>query len=160
MLPSFALSLGLAVQAAIPAGPASAGPISLENRFVRSVPEAGADAAAYVAIGNDGDDDRLVAVSCACAERVEIHRIIRSGDDVSMDTEADLAVPRRSVVEVRPGSDLHLMLIATRAPLAAGEAVEMLLRFERAGELVAPFIAVDDTRAAWSGVARSTPSDR
>ena len=123
--------------------------VTLESRIVRAGP-AGEDVAAYVAIANSGGEDRLVGIDCACAERVEIHRMTRSGETVSMETEASLAVPGGGRVEVRPGSDLHLMLIGLRAPLAEGASVPMILRFERAGAMTADFAAVGDSRAAWA----------
>ena len=65
---------------------ALAAQVTLDNRIVRAAP-AGEDAAAYVAIANAGAPDRLVEVSCACAERVEIHRVTRDGSNVSMARE-------------------------------------------------------------------------
>lgn len=123
--------------------------IALDNAIVRAAP-AGEDAAGYVAIANPGPEDRLVEIRCDCAERVEIHRVTRSGDAVSMETEASLAVPGGGRVEIRPGSDLHLMLIGLRAPLEEGARVPMILRFERAGAMTADFAAVGDSRAAWA----------
>jgi copper(I)-binding protein len=114
----------------------------LARAIVRSAP-AGEDAAGYVAIAGD---DRLVGLECACAARVEIHRIVRSADDVSMEAAESLETP----VEIRPGSDLHLMLMSLRAPLVAGETVELVLRFERTGLIRSRFVVVDDTRAAWA----------
>jgi copper(I)-binding protein len=149
MLWLFAPILAVAVQAVVPAQPGSTGTLRLENRLVRAAPEAGADVAAYLVIANDGDPDRLAGISCACAERVEIHRIVRRGDDVSMETTAFLDVPSGGVVEIRPGSDLHLMLSGVREPMPTGETIEMVLQFEQAGAVTAGFVAVEDTRAAW-----------
>ncbi len=63
-----------------------------------------------------------------------------------METAESLDAP----VEIRPGSDLHLMLMSLHAPLAAGATVELVLRFEKAGEVAVQFAVVDDTRAAWA----------
>lgn len=121
--------------------------IRLDARIVRAAP-AGEDAAAYLAITSPAAD-RLVGVACACAERVEIHRFDAS--EPSMTALAALDLPAGGTVEVRPGSALHLMLLGLKAPLAPGASVELVLRFERAGEATARFIAVEDTRAAWAG---------
>lgn len=77
---------------------------------------AGADSATYVAIAAR-TDDRLVAVRCSGAEKVEIHRILRAEGKVSMRTEEALET---APLEIRPGSDLHLMLMGsnTRCPTA------------------------------------------
>jgi copper(I)-binding protein len=130
---------------------ALAAQVTLDNRIVRAAP-AGEDAAAYVAIANAGEADRLVGVDCACAARVEIHRVTRNGSDVSMASEPALAVPGGGV-EIRPGSPLHLMLLNLRAPIAAGQSVPLTLRFERAGAVTAHFAAVENTAAAWRGPA-------
>ena len=121
----------------------------LDNRIVLAAPEAGVDVAAYVAIDNRGADDRLVGIACPCAESAEIHRIVRAGGEVSMVTDSSVPVPAGSVVEIRPGSPLHFMLIGMRAPLAAGATVELELRFERAGTVRGAFLAVENSRAAW-----------
>jgi copper(I)-binding protein len=129
--------------------------VTLTRPIVRAAP-AGEDAAAYVAIANHGAADRLVEVGCGCAESVEIHRVVRSATQVSMTRAPSLAVPAGGV-EVRPGSDLHLMLIGLRAPLAEGARVPLTLRFERAGALTAAFAAVGDTGAAWSAAVQAEP---
>ncbi len=136
-----ALTLALAAQ------------VTLDNRIVRAAP-AGEDAAAYVAIGNAGEPDRLLSVFCACAERAEIHRVIRWDGNVSMAVEPTLAVPAGGV-EIRPGSPLHLMLLNLRAPIAAGQSVPLTLRFERAGTVTAQFTATESSAAAWQQRAAS-----
>lgn len=133
----------------------SAQAVTLENRIVRAAP-AGEDAAGYVAIANPGPADRLVGVSCDCADAVEIHRMVRDGGRVSMEKAASLPVPAGGV-EIRPGSDLHLMLLRLRAPLADGQSVPLTLRFERAGTVVAAFVAVQDTAAAWRAAPALAP---
>jgi len=132
---------------------ASAQGLALDNRIVRAAP-AGADAAAYVAIANPGAEDRLLGVSCDCAERVEIHRMTPGpdGDGTTMQSAPALAVPTGGI-EIRPGSRLHLMLMGLRAPLVAGQSVTMTLRFERAGAVSANFAAVENSAAAWQTAA-------
>jgi len=126
---------------------ALAAQVTLDNRIVRAAP-AGGDAAAYVAIANAGEADRLVGVSCDCAERVEIHRVARTDGNVSMNAELALAVPGGGV-EIRPGSPLHLMLMNLRTPIAAGTTVPLTLRFEQAGTMTASFTATENTATAW-----------
>lgn len=125
------------------------GPVTLEKAIVRAVPGAGDDAAAYVRIVNTGEADRLVAVSCACVERVEIHKVDRSGERPTMVALPALDVPANGMVEIRPGSPLHLMLMGVKAPIPAGSSIELSLRFEKAGTITTRFAAVEDTRAAW-----------
>lgn len=129
------------------------GPVTLETRIVRAAPAAGDDVAGYVRIVNSGEADRLVEVSCACAARVEVHRVDRSGPTPSMVTVEGLEVPAQGFLEIRPGSPLHLMLMGVKAPMATGTKVELRFRFEHAGTVTASFDVVEDTRAAWEAKA-------
>ena len=125
------------------------GPVTLESRIVRAAPAAGDDVAGYVRIANAGEADRLLGVSCACAEKVEVHRVDRSGPAPDMVTMPGIDVPAHGALEIRPGSALHLMLMGVKAPIPAGSSVELTFRFEKAGTIKADFAAVEDTRAAW-----------
>lgn len=129
------------------------GPVTLEKAIVRAVPAAGDDAAAYVRIVNPGEADRLVALSCTCAERVEIHKVDRSGERPTMVALPGLEVPAGDAVEIRPGSPLHLMLMGVKTPIPAGSSIALTLHFEKAGKVTATFAAVEDTRAAWDAKA-------
>lgn len=130
--------------------PASAGPLDLTRRILRHVEETGQDVAAYVRIRNgDPVDDELIAVSCACAQRVELHRIDRSGERPSMVSDAVWTVPARGELDVRPGSPLHLMLIGYDPTAASDGKVRLTLTFRVAGPVEAEFALTDDSAAAW-----------
>ncbi len=137
----------LAVLLALLPAPAAAqeGPIVLESAITAPASEVGEHVGGYVRIRNrGGEPDRLVAASCTCSRLTEIHSTREGG----MVTLPGLDVPPGGVVEIRPGSGLHLMLEAA-APIPAGTEVELTLRFERAGEIRQRFAVVADTRAAW-----------
>ena len=53
-------------------------------------------------------------------------------------------------VEVRPGSDLHLMLMGFDPARATAGLVVMTLTFERAGPVEAEFELTPDSRSAWA----------
>lgn len=130
-----------------------AGPIAAESPIVRAAPAPGDDVAAYVRLVNRGPADRLIGVECACAEQIEIHRVNRGPQGVSMDTEAGLDIPANGSVEIRPGSSLHLMVKSARPGLTTGADVPVTRRFERTGPIVVRFRVVEDTRAAWVVIA-------
>ena len=131
--------------------PASAGPLDLSRRIVRGVDQPGEAVAGYLLIRNGSPaSDQLTGVSCACASRVELHQIRRSGGNVSMDTEASWEAPGNGVLEVRPGSDLHLMLIDYDPSKAINGKVSMTLTFRDAGQVTTVFDLVEDSRAAWA----------
>jgi copper(I)-binding protein len=119
------------------------------NPMVRAGP-AGADVAAYLVIRNSaGTANRLLEVSCACAERVEIHAMVGSGTERRMEVEPGLELPPERLVEIAPGGARHLMLIGLRAPLVAGRTVSLTLRYAN-GEETREVPVVADTQAAWS----------
>ncbi|MBX9575827.1 MAG: copper chaperone PCu(A)C [Caulobacteraceae bacterium] len=130
---------------------ASAGPLDLTRRVLRHVEEPGQDVAAYVLIRNgDPVADELISVSCACAERVELHRIDRSGPQPDMVSDPAWGVPGRGELAVRPGSPLHFMLIGYDPTTARDGRVPLTLTFRTAGTLTADFALTDDSAAAWA----------
>lgn len=124
-----------------------AGGLTLSRRIVADPGEPG-DVAAYLRIA--GGEDRLTGVSCACAERVELHRIDRSGGQPSMAADEAWAVAAEGGLDVRPGSPLHLMLIGFDPARATDGQVTLVLTFERAGEVQASFDLAPDSRSAWA----------
>ncbi len=131
--------------------PASAGPLDLTRRIVATSGATGEDAAGYVRIRNGSPvADELLSVTCACAERVEFHRVNRGPDRVSMDTEPVWAVPGRGALDVRPGSDLHFMLISFDPARSTAGRVALTLTFRESGTVEADFALTGDSRAAWT----------
>lgn len=120
-----------------------AGGLTLSRRIVADPGEPG-DVAAYLSI--TGGPDRLVGVSCACADSVELHRIDRSGPRPDMVADAAWDTP----VEVRPGSALHLMLMGFDPAHATDGRVTLTLTFEQAGAVEAAFDLTPDSRSAWA----------
>lgn len=131
--------------------PASAGPLDLTRRIVASSGAAGEDSAGYVRIRNGSPvADELLTVACACAGRVEFHRISRGPDQVTMDADPLWVVPGTGVLDVRPGSDLHFMLIGFDPATAVDGRVALTLTFRDAGTVQANFALTGDSRAAWA----------
>lgn len=146
-----ALLTTLAATSAAAEDPASAGPLDLTRRIVATSGAAGEDSAGYVRIRNGSPvADELISVSCACAERVEFHRINRGPDRVSMDADPVWAVPGTGALDVRPGSDLHFMLINFDPARAVDGRVALTLTFRDAGTVQADFALTGDSRAAWT----------
>lgn len=126
--------------------------LQVSRAIVRDAPEAGGDVAGYVAIANMGEaPDRLLSARCACADRVELHRVTRAEGKVSMDNVWPLAIAPAARTEVKPGAPLHLMLMGLKAPLAVGGSVPVVLQFERAGAVRVDFHIVADSAKGWEG---------
>jgi copper(I)-binding protein len=120
---------------------------------------AGGDVALYLVIRNSGGtEDRLVGISCDCAERIEIRNMAGNGAERRMEVEPSLAMPPARLVEVAPGGARRLMLIRLTRPLVAGRTVSMTFRFASGGDDTRDVAVVEDVRAAWSAaLARGRP---
>lgn len=133
--------------------PAEKQPIStigIDHMVIPAVPEVGGPVAAYAGFDNLGGEDRLLAVECSCAASVELHRVVRDGDKVSMTNTFPLALPAQARTEVKPpGVPLHFMLIGTNRAFSAGQRVPMRLRFERAGVIDVVFTVAEDSKGGW-----------
>lgn len=128
------------------AAPASAGElrkgeIVVEHPRMRASLGRAPNTAAYLTLRNTGRaPDRLLGASCTCAGRVEIHHHDMSGGVMRMRPVRGLTVPAQDRVTLVPGHGHALMVMGLKAPVRAGTTVEMRLRFERAGEVRAPFL--------------------
>lgn len=109
--------------------------VQISDPWIRAVPRAGGSTGGYMEIGNPtAVDDRLLAASVAGVRVVELHTHIMEGGMARMRRVTDIPIPAGGTVRLAPGA-LHVMLMGVQEPLAAGTSVEILLRFERAGEI-------------------------
>ncbi len=121
---------------ASPAG-ASAGSLMVRDAWIRAA-EAGGLSAAYLTIANGTPaDDVLVRVSAPdLATAVSLHETT-TGDDgmTGMHHVPAIAIPANGSLALEPGAN-HVMLEGLARDLVAGETVELVLTFERAGPIV------------------------
>ena len=107
--------------------------------------------AGYVTIRNAGArGDRLVAASCACAERVELHGHRLEKGVASMTRLRAIDVPARGRAVLAPGG-AHLMFIGLKGRVADGAQQPVTLVFERAGRVTVRFQARARIDTAGSG---------
>jgi copper(I)-binding protein len=124
--------------------------LQVSRAIVRDSATNDADVAGYISIANIGvTADRLVSARCACAGRVELHRVERKGEKMSMESDWPLEIAPNSRTEVRPGTPVHLMLMGLKQPLVVGGNVGVILMFERAGAVQVDFHVVGDSAKAW-----------
>lgn len=148
MLVAFAILLGGC--ASNPSVVSSKGDIRVDHTVIPAAAEIGADVAAYAGFDNSGAEDRLLGISCACAQSVELHRVVRDEGGGRMETVWPLALPAGARTEVKPpGVPLHFMLIKTNRAFVAGERVPMRLQFERAGEIEVVFTVATTSKEGW-----------
>lgn len=130
-----------------PTAPTAAGvtvdDITVTYAYIRQ-PASPDVAAAYLTVRNDGGDaDALVSAYCGAARTTTVH-----GDSAAMQpgqtaAQTPVAVPANSVVTLKPAKG-HIMLDGLTGPLRAGDTVSLLLRFEKAGQVLVevPVIAI------------------
>lgn len=130
-------------------------PLKLDHMVMTAAPK-GEVVAAYTGITNYGPDDVLTGISCTCAGRGELHRVVKQQDGKSdMVNGFPLAVASGSRIEIKPpGVPLHFMLLETNRAFVAGEKVEMTLHFAKAGPVTASFTVGETSTKAWENWTR------
>ncbi len=145
LIPASLLALALAAcspaqQPAADAATAQAEGIAIHDPWLRQPPPSAQVSAGYLQIDNPGDEaDRLVSVETDAAERVEIHEMDEVDGVMRMrEVEGGLEIPAGGQVALQPGG-YHLMLMGAREGLEAGQQVDAVLVFERAGRVEVAF---------------------
>ena len=123
--------------------------IRIDHMIIPAAAEAGGPVAAYAGFDNTGPSDRLLGISCACAASVELHKVVREGDKVSMTNTFPLALPTGRTEVRPPGTPLHFMLIDTARPFATGEQLTLQLHFEKSGVRDVVFTVVANSKDGW-----------
>jgi len=120
-----------------------AGNLELIHPHIRASMGQSPTTAGYLTILNNGKTaDRLLSVSCACAASVTVHEMKMTGSMASMAQVPSVEIPAGGKVTLAPGG-LHLMVMGLKAPIKAGDRVEMVLTFEKTGAVKTPFEAAD-----------------
>lgn len=115
------------------------------NPIVVAAP-AGGNASLYFVLRNSSrEEDRLLRVTCRCADRIELLRA--RGGDPGLDTQS-VAMPPTRLVEMRPGGR-HMFLVRLRRSLVAGETAEMVFHYARGSETRAVKI-VAEAQSGWA----------
>ena len=91
--------------------------------------------AAYVTISNRGSEaDALLSASTDVATTVELHETVKQDGKMVMRPLPKFDVPAGGQLEMKPGS-YHIMLLGLKQDLKPGEAVNVGLSFEKAGQM-------------------------
>ncbi|WP_336082263.1 copper chaperone PCu(A)C [Thalassospira sp. CH_XMU1448-2] len=91
--------------------------------------------AAFFVVVNNGDADRIVGVRSDLAAKTELHTHIMDNNVMKMrQVEGGVDVPMHGEVMFKPGS-YHVMMMGLKKPLEEGEMVQVILEFEKAGDV-------------------------
>jgi copper(I)-binding protein len=126
------------------------GDLTVSDAYIRQ-PASPDVAAAYLTVRNDGKAaDRLSSAYCGAAGTTSVH-----ADSAAMvpGQEAEntpLKVPANSVVSLTPAKG-HIMLDKLTGTLKAGDTVSLLLRFDKAGQVLIDVPVISITAPAPGG---------
>jgi len=110
--------------------------IAIEGAYAYE-PVLGDVGAVYLTIVNDGAAaDTVVGVEVGGALVAMIHEQVSVGDRMEMRHVGPLPVPAAGRVELAPGG-YHVMIEGMEHPPAAGDTLDVTLRFARAGSVTA-----------------------
>lgn len=113
----------------------SASDIHVQNPWARASAGMAGAGAAFMAITNGGEADRLVAASAEVSKKVELHTHIKEGEVMKMRRVDAIDIPANDAVHLKPGG-LHVMFIGLEEPLQEGQSFPLTLVFENAGEVI------------------------
>ena len=131
-------SVTLAAIAALSiAVPALAGDIVIHEPYARSSGASAKSGAAFMVIMNNGDsDDRLISARAEIARKVEAHTHIMTDNGVMQmrEVEGGFVIPAGGKHMLARGGD-HLMFMGLKGPMMQDQVVQMVLTFEKSGEI-------------------------
>ncbi len=115
---------------------AMVGDLEITNAFSRETLPNQPAGGGFLTVTNKGaEDDVLISATSPVSGRVEIHEMKMQGDVMRMRELADgLPIPAGETVELKPGG-YHIMFMDLNAPFVEGEAIDVTLTFEKAGEV-------------------------
>jgi copper(I)-binding protein len=129
---------GAAAPSSAPAAPVNGttvGNLTVYDVYIRQ-PASPDVAAAYLTVRNDGDaPDQLTSAYCGAAGTTSVHADsaeMRPGESAK---STPLVVPADATVSLKPAKG-HIMLDKLTGPLKAGDTVSLLLRFDKAGQVL------------------------
>lgn len=119
--------------------------VSVENAWVRLPAVKGRPGAAYFTLGNKSGEDRLVAVTSAKAERVELHGSMMKDGMMAMAPLGAATIASGGTLAFEPGGR-HAMLFGIAPDAEAGGTIPLTFTFE-----TAPAVTVEAKLVAAGG---------
>ncbi len=119
------------------------GDLTVYDAYIRQ-PASPDVAAVYLTVRNDGSTpDRLSSAYCGAATTTTVHSDPAAMQPGQEAQSTPLAVPAKQVVSLTPAKG-HIMLDRLTGTLKAGDTVSLLLRFDKAGQVLVdvPVIAI------------------
>jgi copper(I)-binding protein len=133
---AYAALLSIVLTAPVQAEDVTAGDLVIAQPWTRATPGGAKVAGGYLTIENKGSTpDRLVSGSTSAAKKIEIHEMAMNNDVMTMrPIDGGLVIEPGKAVKLAPGG-YHLMLLELHNPIKQGDALAVILTFERAGKV-------------------------
>jgi copper(I)-binding protein len=126
------------------------GALTVSDAYIRQ-PASPDVAAAYLTVRNDGTTpDRLSSAYCGAATTTSVHADSAAMEPGQEAENTPLAVPANSTVSLTPAKG-HIMLDKLTGTLKAGDTVSLLLRFDKAGQVLLDVPVISITAPAPGG---------
>ena len=118
-----------------------AGPLQVENPWVRATPGGAKVGGGYLTIKNDGAaPDKLVGASSPIAQKMELDEMSSENGVMKMRALPNgLQINPGQTVTLKPGG-YHIMFVGLNKPLKQGDHVPVTLNFANAGTVNVEFV--------------------
>jgi copper(I)-binding protein len=121
--------------------------VTVTKQWARTSAEGARVGAAYMNIETSLDDELIGAsVDTAVAMDAQIHEMVMSGGNMTMQEVESIPVKAGETITFKPGG-YHVMLIGLAQPLASGGTISVTLRFAKAGDVVVAVPIQEDAPA-------------
>ena len=132
------LLLALTPAAALAAGSVTHGSITVSDAWARPTIGTSTQGVIYLSISNNGTAaDLLTGANTPAAQTTELHTMSMSGSMMQMRAVPSFAIGPGKTIAFSPGGD-HIMLEGVKAPLKAGDTIDLTLHFQAAGDVLVP----------------------
>ena len=121
--------------------------VTVTKQWARTSAEGAEMGAAYMHIEVAADDELVGAsVDMAVAMEAQVHEMVMSGGNMTMQEVESIPVKAGEMLELEPGG-YHVMLMGLKKPLVTGETISVTLKFAKAGDVVVQVPVQEDAPA-------------
>ncbi len=146
-----ALTLSGAALSLAHAADFTAGPLEINDLWVRGSVPGQTNGAGYMLINNPtGVSDRLLSAQSEASTRLELHTVITENGVAKMRQVQGIDIPAKGSAKLAPGG-FHMMFLQLTGPFKQGDLIPVVLKFEKAGEVRVNFTVKPSTYNPGSG---------
>ena len=121
--------------------------VTVTKQWARTSAEGAEVGAAYMHIEVSLDDELVgAAVDMSVAMEAQIHEMVMSGGNMTMQEVDSIPAKAGEMLELEPGG-YHVMLMGLKKPLVTGETISVTLKFAKAGDVVVEVPVQEDAPA-------------